>query len=174
MDSAKHSNQHRVVALIGFALILAPVLFVSGNILEYELGFVGVLGPLHSLLADPVRKEIFDLTSPFIFLGGPLVALALNLYPVLRLSLKRSDGAIVSGTILKEDKSTIQLIPNLLTPKAITVIPKSEVEEKVASKVSAMPLGMLNTLTKEQILDLLAFLEAGGYKLPPGLKKGGH
>ena len=29
-------------------------------------------------------------------------------------------------------------------------------------------------ITKEQILDLLAFLEAGGYQVPPGLRKSGH
>jgi len=84
----------------------------------------------------------------------------------------KTDGTIVSGTFLKEDKKAIHLIPNLLTPKVVTVVAKDEIEERRASKVSAMPSGMLNGLTKEEILDLLAYLEAGGFEIPPHLKKG--
>ena len=105
-----HSNQYRVLAIIGFALILSPFLFVTGNVLEYELGFAGVMDPLDPLLADPVRKEIFKLTSPFIFLGGPLVALALNLYPVLGLSIKRSDGAISGAVTVRTRKWNLAVV----------------------------------------------------------------
>ncbi len=86
------------LAVIGFALMLAPSLFVAGNILEYELGLVGVLAPLDALLADPARKELFDLASPFVFLGGLLGAVVINLYPVMRLDLSRHEGTFV-GTI---------------------------------------------------------------------------
>ena len=86
----------------------------------------------------------------------------------------KTDGTIVSGTFLKEDEKTIHLIPNLLAPKVVTVVAKNEIEQRMASKVSAMPLGMVNMLTKEEILDLLAFLEAGGFEVPPHLKKGQH
>ena len=37
------------------------------------------------------------------------------------------------------------------------------------SKVSAMPAGLVNVLTREEILDLLSFLEAGD-DLPASLK----
>ncbi len=84
------------------------------------------------------------------------------------------DGRIVTGTILKEDGKSVHVIPNLLTPQVVSVIPKKKIEEKIASKVSSMPQGMVNMLTKEEILDLLAYLEAGGYKVPGHLKKGHH
>ena len=86
------------LASIGFALMLAPALFVTGNILEYELGLVGVMAPLDALLADPARKELFDLASPFVFLGGMFGALVINLYPVVRLNLSRHEGTLV-GTL---------------------------------------------------------------------------
>ena len=50
-------------------------------------------------------------------------------------------------------------------------MPKEQIEEKVASKISSMPEDMINGLTKDEILDLLAFLEAGGYQLPVELRE---
>ena len=86
----------------------------------------------------------------------------------------KTDGAVVTGTVLKEDETSIHVIPNLLTPDTINVVPKEQIEEKVASKISSMPEDMINGLTKDEILDLLAFLEAGGYQLPAELRKANH
>jgi len=86
----------------------------------------------------------------------------------------KKNGEIVVGTILKEDDSDVQVITNLLTPDVVTTVRKKGLEARIASTLSSMPEGMLSTLTKEQILDLLAFLEAGGYQVPPGLRKNGH
>ena len=41
------------------------------------------------------------------------------------------------------------------------VIPLEEIEEQLTSKISLMPLGLLNTLTEAEILDLLAYVIAG-------------
>jgi putative heme-binding domain-containing protein len=51
-------------------------------------------------------------------------------------------------------------------PFEITKISKSVIEEQRPSPVSWMPEGLLNTLTKNDILDLLAYLEARG-EVPP-------
>ena len=45
-----------------------------------------------------------------------------------------------------------------LQPFARTRIPEQEIEETYPSERSLMPRGLLNTLTKEEILNLLAFL----------------
>ncbi len=81
-----------------------------------------------------------------------------------------TEGRVVTGVIVKEDKTTYHIATNLLTPNTLTTIRKQDVEEKVASKVSPMPTGLLNVLTKDEILDLHAFVEAGGFKLPSHLK----
>ncbi|MGC3972186.1 MAG: hypothetical protein QM775_34050 [Pirellulales bacterium] len=70
-------------------------------------------------------------------------------------------GETVTGVVVKEDAESLFVIKNLLTPQDITTIKKSSVEEQEVSKVSAMPTGLLNTLTKSEILDLLTFLESG-------------
>jgi putative heme-binding domain-containing protein len=81
-----------------------------------------------------------------------------------------TDGRTITGVIVKEDRTTYQVATNLLTPNTLTTILKKEVEEKTASKISPMPSGLLNVLTKDEILDLHSFLEAGGFKLPEHLK----
>ena len=76
------------------------------------------------------------------------------------------DEDVISGVIKSEDKESVQVIQNLLDPQKITTLPKKEIAERKKSKVSSMPTGLLNTLRKEEILDLLKFLEAGGSKAP--------
>lgn len=87
-----------------------------------------------------------------------------------------SEGRIVTGVIVQEDETTYQVATNLLTPNSLTTLRKADVEEKSASKVSPMPTGLVDVLTKEEILDLHAFVQAGGYQLPAHLehKHGEH
>ena len=42
-------------------------------------------------------------------------------------------------------------------------IAKANIEERGLSKLSTMPAGMLNVCSKQEILDLLAFLMSGGH-----------
>jgi putative heme-binding domain-containing protein len=79
------------------------------------------------------------------------------------------NGQTISGVIVDEDKRAYRVATNLLTPNTLTTIRKKEVDEKQLSEVSAMPNGLVNVLTREEILDLLLFLEAGG-ELPGHLE----
>ena len=54
------------------------------------------------------------------------------------------------------------LAPGALQPGALTLVSRAEVVESFASQVSMMPKGLLNNLAKDEILDLLAYLKAGG------------
>ena len=63
------------------------------------------------------------------------------------------------------DRLNQQLQPEklrLLAPEATVEIPLSEIAKREPSKISPMPTGLLNNLTKEEILDLLAYLESAG------------
>jgi hypothetical protein len=44
----------------------------------------------------------------------------------------------------------------------MTTLNKADIVRRDASPISPMPPGLLNVLTEDQILDLLAFLESGG------------
>jgi putative heme-binding domain-containing protein len=71
------------------------------------------------------------------------------------------DGQQVIGTLDSEDDERVVLKPNALSPEVIE-IGKSMITKRTISEISPMPLGLLNTLKAEQILDLLAWFEAGG------------
>ncbi|HRQ88070.1 MAG TPA: hypothetical protein PLA50_04685, partial [Bacteroidia bacterium] len=73
----------------------------------------------------------------------------------------RTDGTQVSGSLESEDDESVILKPNPLAPDTIG-IGKSQIAKREVSAVSQMPTGLLDSLKVEQILDLLAFLEAGG------------
>lgn len=84
-------------------------------------------------------------------------------------------GKVLTGVIAKETDTELHLIQNMLLPTQVTIISKKEIDEQFPSKISPMPKGLADVLQKDEILDLLSFLEAGGYELPEHLKdKAGH
>lgn len=76
-------------------------------------------------------------------------------------TLTRSDGTRITGTLEREDDESIILKPDPLGPGTVGV-GKSQIVKREVSVLSSMPAGLLNSLNEAQILDLLAFLEAGG------------
>jgi putative heme-binding domain-containing protein len=76
-------------------------------------------------------------------------------------SITLMDGQEIDGTITEETDATLVLIVNPMTQERLE-IPKTEIQSRLLSKTSTMPEGLLNGLEKEEILDLLAYLESGG------------
>jgi len=81
-----------------------------------------------------------------------------------------NSGKVLTGFIRKETPTEIELISNLLLPERVTRINPKDVDERSVARISSMPEGMLNVLTKEEIQALVSFLEAGGFKLPAHLE----
>jgi putative heme-binding domain-containing protein len=77
------------------------------------------------------------------------------------------DGEDVTGVVVKEDAATVTLQSG---PAAslIQTLRVADIQERRPRELSPMPLGLLNTASKEEILDLLAWLEAGGQAAHPG------
>ncbi len=72
-----------------------------------------------------------------------------------------ADGESVTGMILKEDSGSV----TIQTGPADTLIQnlkKSEIKKRQPQPSSIMPVGLLNMSSKQQIFDLLAYLESGG------------
>jgi putative heme-binding domain-containing protein len=79
--------------------------------------------------------------------------------------IQTKDGRTFSGQIIpsRDYRSPqLQLATKPLEPYTITEVPKAEIESCEISETSVMPSNLLNSFTKEEILDLLAWLEAGG------------
>jgi putative heme-binding domain-containing protein len=67
------------------------------------------------------------------------------------------DGDLISGRVEREDDKVLVLRP--LSGEVVT-LKKKDIHRRSLSKVSNMPAGIINTLTEDQILDLLAFLSS--------------
>jgi putative heme-binding domain-containing protein len=87
-------------------------------------------------------------------------------------TLELGDENSLSGLILAEDATsvTIQTGP---AANQIQKVAKSAIKSRKASALSLMPAALLNSLDKEQVLDLLAFILADG-KADHAAFKHGH
>ena len=82
----------RKLAGLGFVLSAVPLCFVTAAVLNYGFGVGALFDPLEKFFADPVRLRILNqVITPILFFGGPVIALALNVYAVRR--RQRSDAA---------------------------------------------------------------------------------
>lgn len=85
------------LAGLGLVFSLIPLYFVSAAVLKYGFGVGLLFDPLEAFFSDPSRLRILNLVlTPLLFFGGLLVALALNLYAILRVKRKRTDASALS------------------------------------------------------------------------------
>ena len=82
-------------------------------------------------------------------------------------------GKVVTGLVVKEEANSLQVLDNPTAPDRLRVISKNDVEEREVSDLSIMPRGVLNKLTREEILDLLAYVVSKG-DMKHELFKGHH
>lgn len=80
------------------------------------------------------------------------------------ISFLLDSGKLVSGTIVEENDDVVKLLTDPLNVREPTILSKDEIEERSTSSVSIMPAGLLNRLTEEEIVDLIAYLVAKGDK----------
>ena len=72
-----------------------------------------------------------------------------------------TSGAIYDGRVVSEDAKGVVLAINPVDPDQRRRIAKADIASQHVSTTSPMPASLLNTLTREEILDLLAWLESG-------------
>jgi putative heme-binding domain-containing protein len=86
-------------------------------------------------------------------------------------------GKSITGLILEETPQAVKVIENPLAKAEPVVIKKDDIEERSKSPTSLMPKGLLDKLTHEEILDLVAYVKAKGdpkHKLFQGGHEHGH
>ncbi len=71
-------------------------------------------------------------------------------------------GKVVTGLVVEETGDQLKVIDNPSAPEKFIEVAKADIEERALSDVSLMPKGVLNKLTREEILDLMAYVLAGG------------
>ena len=74
------------------------------------------------------------------------------------------DGTVHTGIVVNLKGDTVVLNTDLSDPNQRVNVDRKKVESMEVSKVSPMPPMLLNMLTKEEVLDLLAYTLSGGDK----------
>ncbi len=81
------------------------------------------------------------------------------------------EGKVVVGRIVNLAGDVVQVNTNMLNPNELTAVDRNQIDEMVPSKVSMMPKGLLNTLNRDEVLDLMAFLLSRGDRDSPMFRK---
>jgi putative heme-binding domain-containing protein len=85
-------------------------------------------------------------------------------------AFETDDGRVVIGRVVEESPEKVVVRPNPLEEKTVTIA-KGNIEKRSPSKVSPMPVGLLNTFNTNDILDLLAYMESLGDPKHPNFAK---
>jgi putative heme-binding domain-containing protein len=76
--------------------------------------------------------------------------------------IETKGGKTITGLILEETPKVVKVIENPLVKADPVVVKKSDIADRQKSPTSIMPKGLLDKLTREEILDLIAYVYAKG------------
>ena len=85
-------------------------------------------------------------------------------------TLTLTDEETLTGRIMGENDQSIQLRQNPYSAQVIS-IEKVRLAKRETSSVSPMPEGLIDVLSREEVFDLLAYLNAGGNRQDPAFSK---
>jgi putative heme-binding domain-containing protein len=87
--------------------------------------------------------------------------------------LELESGKVVTGVVVAETPEAVKVVENPLAKAEPIELKRAEIVEQAKSPVSLMPSGLVDKLTREEILDLLAYVAARGDERHE-LFQGGH
>jgi transcriptional regulator with XRE-family HTH domain len=109
----------RIAALFGALLALPAIVFVVVNLLKYGLGVDGPYDALASAGEKADGTVFFD--TPWLLLGGPVIALLLNLFTLVRPRIRRDGpGAALVAIDLRFNLASLAVI--LLAGAALALL----------------------------------------------------
>jgi putative heme-binding domain-containing protein len=92
-------------------------------------------------------------------------------------SFETQAGKVITGLIVGETPDEVKVVENPQVSTTPIVLKPADIVKREKSPNSIMPKGLLDKLTKEEILDLIAYVAAGGdagHKLFQGGHDHGH
>jgi putative heme-binding domain-containing protein len=72
------------------------------------------------------------------------------------------EGRALTGLVVEETPSELAIVENPVAKAEPLRIPKAAIDERTTSPVSLMPKGLLDKLSRDEILDLVAYVAARG------------
>ena len=120
----------------------------------------GVLGPELTHIADAFSKRG---PEPRVQLLQSILQPSRDIADRYRVViLGTDDGKQVSGIVIENETQGFRVANNPEQPEAAVFIPRDAVESIEQTEISLMPSGLLSTFTLDDIMDLVAYIEAGG------------
>ena len=86
-------------------------------------------------------------------------------------NFKLKDGTVISGRIMNLGEDHYQVNTDMMNPSSTTFVDVNDLASIEPSPISMMPSGLINTMSKDDVLDLLAYLISGGDQKHPAFKK---
>ena len=80
------------------------------------------------------------------------------------ISFLLDSGRLVTGMIVEETLTAVKVVVDPLARETPIALKKAEISQRLKSSLSIMPNGLLSKLTREEILDLLAYVYSRGDK----------
>jgi putative heme-binding domain-containing protein len=77
------------------------------------------------------------------------------------------DGRVITGRIVNLNGNNMMINTDMLDPNKQVTVQRNHIEEVKRSPVSMMPVGLLNTMKKDEVLDLFAYLLSRGDRQSP-------
>lgn len=76
--------------------------------------------------------------------------------------LELADGTVITGRIVGEEGGILQVAANPTSPQEIKEIRNADIESRQVSPISLMPVGLINRMNREEVLDLIAYILSAG------------
>ncbi|MCB1121523.1 MAG: c-type cytochrome, partial [Verrucomicrobiae bacterium] len=114
----------------------------------------GLVGP--NLTSVGQRFTVHDLLESIIY---PSKAIS-DQYQMTTFTLR--SGEVVSGRVYSKDSNKTVVAPNITKPSELRSIPNDQITSVSQLPVSTMPPNLLIRLNEDEVLDLVAYLMAGG------------
>lgn len=85
--------------------------------------------------------------------------------------ITKKDGSSLLGRIVLQEGGELKVMTNPFAPTALFTLQDSEVAKVETQAISMMPPGLINVLSPEELLDLLAYIMSSGNPEAPAFKK---
>jgi putative heme-binding domain-containing protein len=83
------------------------------------------------------------------------------------ITVATNDGKVVTGRVVNLHGDVMTINTDMRDPNALANVDRRRIEETKPSLVSMMPEGLLNTLDRDEVLDLVAYLLSRGDRNQP-------
>jgi putative heme-binding domain-containing protein len=82
-------------------------------------------------------------------------------------TIATTNGRVITGRIVNLNGDNLMVSTDMLAPNKMENVRRDQIDEMKASPVSMMPEGLLNTLNRDEVLDLFAYLLSRGDRESP-------